>query len=75
MIRLDRAKLARLAPPLAAWGVLAAFYLFAGLRDPITLYFAHSRRYFFEDGNDDAYPYAELVDLVERCRDVERGLG
>ncbi|MCP5201471.1 MAG: nonribosomal peptide synthetase MxaA [Gammaproteobacteria bacterium] len=48
---------------------------FAGLRDPITLYFAHSRRYFFEDGNDDAYPYAELVDLVERCRDVERGLG
>jgi mxaA protein len=48
---------------------------FAALRDPITLCFAHSRRYFFAGGARDDLTLDELVTLVERCRDVERGLG
>ncbi|MGE0485973.1 MAG: hypothetical protein AB7Q81_17635 [Gammaproteobacteria bacterium] len=53
----------------------AAHPRFADLRDPITLCFAHSRRYFFAGGAGDDLGLGDLVTLVERCRDVERGLG
>jgi mxaA protein len=47
------------------------------LQQPITTYFTHSRKYFFDPVKDNhrfEYSRSDLMNLVEACRDIERGL-
>lgn len=47
------------------------------LRETIEAYFTYTRKYFFNvarDQNDHEYSLADLIDLVQQCRDIERGI-
>ncbi|MFK8067039.1 MAG: hypothetical protein AB8D52_02215 [Gammaproteobacteria bacterium] len=50
---------------------------FTPLRSSIENYFTYSRKYFFEgltDQENDEYTLPDLINFLEQCRDIERGI-
>ncbi len=50
---------------------------FIPLRSSIENYFTYSRKYFFEgidDQENTEYALSDLIDFMEQCRDIERGI-